>query len=184
MSVATGGVVLNPPSFYRRNRATRFLRGVAAGKNLMLSDRAHVIFPWHMAEDRAMDGSVSKGEAIGSTLARHRSVLSRQGRPRAGDPPWRSLFADFRQKIEHIATIKNQLLKVIAPELEPLDAAKIHEEYVGYAAKLKPYVADTTSYLLDAVEAGSAFCSKVLKVRCSMLITERSHMSQVAIARD
>ncbi len=42
-------------------------RNVEVGKNLIISDRAHVIFPWHMAEDRAMDSDVSGGEAIGST---------------------------------------------------------------------------------------------------------------------
>jgi adenylosuccinate synthase len=35
-----------------------------------------------------------------------------------------------------------------------LDGEKILAEYRGYADRLKPYVADTTAYLLDAVEAG------------------------------
>lgn len=153
VSVVTGGVVLNPPSFIGEIEQL-VSRGVAVGKNLMLSDRAHVIFPWHMAEDRAMDGSVSKGEAIGSTQRGigpcYRDKVGRAHAIRLGDL-YRS---DIRQKIEHIAAAKNQLLKVIAPDIEPLDAAKIHSEYVGYAEKLKPFVADTTSYLLDAVEAG------------------------------
>ena len=36
----------------------------------------------------------------------------------------------------------------------PLDAKKIYEQYRGYAERLRPYVGDTTAYLLDAVEAG------------------------------
>jgi adenylosuccinate synthase len=35
-----------------------------------------------------------------------------------------------------------------------LDAEAIHRDFVGYAERLKPYVVDTTTYLLDAVEAG------------------------------
>ncbi len=38
----------------------------------------------------------------------------------------------------------------------PFDAAAIFAEYNGYAERLKPYVADTTAYLLDAVEVGQA----------------------------
>ena len=39
-------------------------------------------------------------------------------------------------------------------EQTPLDAAAILDEYNGYATRLKPFVADTTALLLDAVEAG------------------------------
>jgi adenylosuccinate synthase len=36
---------------------------------------------------------------------------------------------------------------------QPLDAGKIYEEYCGYAERLRPFVGDTTAYLLDAVDA-------------------------------
>jgi adenylosuccinate synthase len=35
-----------------------------------------------------------------------------------------------------------------------LDAAEIHRQYLAYAERLRPHVADTTAYLLDAVDAG------------------------------
>ena len=35
-----------------------------------------------------------------------------------------------------------------------LDAAEIFRQYRDYAERLRPHVADTTAYLLDAVEAG------------------------------
>ena len=37
----------------------------------------------------------------------------------------------------------------------PLDAAVIHGQYLAYAERLRPFVSDTTAYLLDAVEGGS-----------------------------
>jgi adenylosuccinate synthase len=35
-----------------------------------------------------------------------------------------------------------------------LDAEEIYRQYRGYAQRLRPHVADTTAYLLDAVESG------------------------------
>ena len=62
-SVIAGGVVLNPPALLAEIDGL-LERGVAVGENLMISDRAHVIFPWHMAEDRAMDKNTSDGEEV------------------------------------------------------------------------------------------------------------------------
>src|SRR5207249_340399 len=42
----------------------------------------------------------------------------------------------------------------LGSEQEALDPDAIFEEYSRYAARLKPFVTDTTHYLLDAVEAG------------------------------
>jgi adenylosuccinate synthase len=42
-------------------------RGVKVAGKLQISDRAHVVFPWHVAEDKLLDGSLSGGEPIGTT---------------------------------------------------------------------------------------------------------------------
>ena len=51
---------------------------------------------------------------------------------------------------------KNQVLRGGGgtADAPPLDAAEIYRQYQGYAQRLRPHVADTTAYLLDAVEAG------------------------------
>ena len=64
--VVTGGVVLHPASILAEIDGLT-TRGVQVGENLMLSDRAHVIFPWHIAEDRAMNDTTADGEALGTT---------------------------------------------------------------------------------------------------------------------
>jgi adenylosuccinate synthase len=152
-SVITGGVVLNPPSIL--GEIDQLLaRNVEVGKNLIISDRAHVIFPWHMAEDRAMDGDVSGGEAIGSTQRGigpcYRDKVGRAHAIRLGD-----LYRDdFRDRVQHVVAAKNKLLPVWNPLAELLNADKITDEFLGYAERLKPYVGDTTSLLLDAAEGG------------------------------
>ncbi|HJN67139.1 MAG TPA: adenylosuccinate synthetase, partial [Pirellulales bacterium] len=64
--VVTGGVVINPPSLLAELDGLT-ARGIQIADNLMLSDRAHVIFPWHMIEDRTLDESTADGENIGTT---------------------------------------------------------------------------------------------------------------------
>jgi adenylosuccinate synthase len=153
--VVTGGVVLNPKSILEEIDGL-VARGVKVGSNLMLSDRAHVIFPWHIAEDRLLDKSCSSGENIGTTMRGigpcYSDKVRRSYAMRLGD-----LYRDsFRKRIEHIVEAKNKDLAGFAGEsgMGPFDAAAIFTEYSGYAQRLKPHVADTTAFLLDAVENG------------------------------
>jgi adenylosuccinate synthase len=63
---------------------------------------------------------------------------------------------NFRSRIEEIVAVKCRLLAGLrgaTDREQPLDAGKIYEEYCGYAERLRPFVGDTTAYLLDAVDA-------------------------------
>jgi adenylosuccinate synthase len=62
----------------------------------------------------------------------------------------------FRDRVEYITRVKNAALAAMYADggFEPLDAAAIHDQYRAYAERLKPYVADTTEFLLSAAEAG------------------------------
>lgn len=152
-NVVTPGVVINPPTLLKEIDSLTS-QGVAVGANLMLSDRAHVVFPWHIAEDKVLDGAAS-GESIGTTLRGigpcYRDKVGRSHAVRLGD----MFRPDFRERVEHIAAAKNRWLSgVNGAAHEALHAAAIYQEYAGYAQRLKPFVSDTTAYLLDAVEAG------------------------------
>lgn len=153
--VVTGGVVLNPPSFLAEIDGL-VSRGVEVGRNLMISDRAHLIFPWHLIEDRMADGEVASGEAIGTTMRGigpcYRDKVGRSDAIRLGD-----LYREnLRDRIDRVVSHKNKLLGALAGPagFEPLEPAKVFAEYQGYAERLRPFVADTTAYLLDALESG------------------------------
>jgi adenylosuccinate synthase len=154
-SVITGGVVINPPTVLAEIAQLK-QRGVQVSNNLLISDRAHVIFPWHLAEDRAMDDCVSGGEAIGTTGRGigpcYRDKVGRAYAIRLGD-----LYRDdFAEKVRHVGEAKNRALASMTAgsgEFTPLDAHQITREYADYATQLKPHVGDTTAFLLDAVEA-------------------------------
>ena len=153
--VIAGGVVINPA------KAIEELEELASRKvedadNLKISDRVHVIFPWHFAEDQVMDKNTSDGENIGTTGRGigpcYRDKVGRSYAIRLGD-----MYRDtFREQVEHNVEVKNGLLLAMYPpgKFEPLDAQAIYDEYMAYAEKLRPYVADTTEYLLSAAEAG------------------------------
>jgi len=153
--VVTGGVALDPASVIKEIDGLE-ARGVRVAGKLLVSDRAHLVFPWHVAEDRALDGSLSGGEAIGTTGRGigpcYRDKVGRSLAIRLGD-----LYrAEFRDRLEHIVGIKNRLLAGWhAAAAEPLDAGAILETTLRHAERLRPYVADTTSFLLDKIESGS-----------------------------
>ena len=153
MNVVTPGVVINPPTILQEIESLTS-QGVAVGSNMMLSDRAHVVFPWHIEEDKLLNVAPA-GESIGTTLRGigpcYRDKVGRAHAIRLGD----MLRPDFRGRIEHIVLAKNRLLTGLSgADHVALDAAAIFAEYSSYAEKLRPYVGDTTAYLLDAAEAG------------------------------
>lgn len=155
-SVIAGGVVINPAKAIEELDELAGRGVVGLEKNLKISDRAHVIFPWHMAEDRALDANTSDGENIGTTQRGigpcYRDKVARSHAIRVGD-----LYReDLRQTIDHVVAAKRPVIAAMggADAAAALDPAAIHQEYLGYAERLRPHVADTTEMLLAAAESG------------------------------
>ena len=152
--VVAAGVVINPESLLAEIEALS-QRGIRVERNLLVSDRAHVIFPWHVEEDRLLNTSTG-GEAIGTTLRGigpcYCDKVGRSHAIRLGD----MCRPGFRGRIEQIAAVKRRLLASWGGPGVPteLDPAAIFEKYSRLAERLQPYVGDTTAYLLDAAEAG------------------------------
>ncbi|HEY3394341.1 MAG TPA: adenylosuccinate synthase [Lacipirellulaceae bacterium] len=153
--VIATGVVLNPARVIEELDELA-QRGAGHPENLRISDRLNVIFPWHFAEDRALDKNTSDGENIGTTGRGigpcYRDKVGRSHAVRLGD----MYRPTFRAQVEHIVAAKNRVLAVLYPanEFKPLDAAAIFGEYSAYAERLRPYVCDTNELLLSAAESG------------------------------
>ena len=152
--VIAGGVVLDPAKVIDEMDGLES-RGLRMDGRLRISDRAHVVFPWHMVEDRLLDGSLSGGGAIGTTGRGigpcYRDKVGRALAIRLGD-----LYRpDFREQVAHVVAFKNHLFASWPTgTVAPLDAAEIHARYAAHAERLRPHVGDTTAFLLDAVEEG------------------------------
>jgi len=152
------GVVLNPPTILDEIEALAE-RNVNVEK-LMISDRAHVVMPWHIAEDRFLNaakigGADNASENIGTTLRGigpcYRDKVGRTMAIRFGD----MYRPEFPQQIQRIVAAKNEILGSMNGDANvALDAEAIQKEYAGYAARLQSHVGDTTALLLDAIDDG------------------------------
>ena len=155
-SVIAGGVVINPAQVIEEMEMLTG-RGIGVDQKLILSDRAHIIFPWHFIEDRLLNKSTADGEDIGTTQRGigpcYRDKVGRSYAIRLGD-----LYRDsFRQRVERIVEAKQRSLAAMSDDDEPItfDVNEICEQYGRYAERLRPMVTDTTAFLLDQLDAGS-----------------------------
>lgn len=153
LSVIANGVVINPKAFFEELDSIVSRTG-PVGENLLISDRAHVIFPYHMVEEAALEKARSDG-GIGTTMRGigtcYRDKASRTHAIRLGD-----LFRPqlFRERLTEIVQHKNLILKALDPDVAPLDAEAIYAEYSQYAERLEPHVANTTDRLHKELAAG------------------------------
>lgn len=151
-SVIAGGVVINPQALLKELDQIISQKG-ELNNQLLISDRAHVIMPYHLAEEKVLEESL-KGDAIGTTMRGigtcYREKYGRSHAIRIGD-----LYRDtFSAKLASIVEFKNRAIGALDPDFQPFDAKAIEEEYLGYAEKLKPHVADTTAFLHKSIRAG------------------------------
>lgn len=154
-NVIAAGVVLNPETLLAEIEGLE-KRGVAVQSNLLLSSRAHVVFPWHVEEDRLQSSRSVQGEQIGTTLRGigpcYRDKVGRLYAVRLGDLG----RDDFRDIVYRITAAKNDYFAAIqgSETSVPLDPAAIHAQYQQYAHRLRPLMVDSTAFLLDSAEAG------------------------------
>jgi adenylosuccinate synthase len=152
VSVIATGVVINPQALLGELDGLGVPDGDFEGR-FLISNRAHVIFPYHIAEEAVLEKS-RQGDAIGTTMRGigtcYRDKAGRSHAIRMGDLYRTDLF---RRRLSEIVAEKNTILGALDPGFTPLDAGAIFEEYSQYAERLRPYVADTNSYLHKALAA-------------------------------
>jgi adenylosuccinate synthase len=151
-SVIAAGVVINPQAMLKE------MDGIAADrgpiKNLLISDRAHVILPYHMLEEAALERD-RKGDAIGTTMRGigtcYRDKAGRTHAIRMGDLMRPKVF---RRRLEEVIPQKNVILGALDPGSKPIEVDAVFDEYSKYAERLAPYITDTTAFLHTAVKNG------------------------------
>ncbi|MHB1557069.1 MAG: adenylosuccinate synthase [Isosphaeraceae bacterium] len=152
--VIGNGVVIHPPALLKE-LATLESQGVDVGGRMHISDRAHVILPYHLAEERLTEESADAADHIGTTRRGigpcYRDKVGRVHGVRVAD-----LYhpSEFRERVARIVDYKNRLLTAMLPDFDPFDAAAVADEYLGYAERLRPYVRDTSSWVHRAIEQG------------------------------
>jgi adenylosuccinate synthase len=121
-------------------------RGVATG-GLRISGNAHLIMPWHVALDSASERRLGKLQ-IGTTRRGIGPAYADKA-ARLGIRVQDILDPKIlRQKIETALVEKNKLLE------SPLDADEVADRMEQHAVRLRPYVADTSLLVDQALRRG------------------------------
>jgi adenylosuccinate synthase len=151
--VIGNGVVLDPFAFIKEVDALR-ATGVRVDGNLFVSNRAHVILPYHRmielasenAPGRVKIGTTSRG--IGPT---YEDKMARSGL-RVQDLLDKALL---RKHIENACREKNTIAHALFNS-EPLDPDKMYTDYAEIANRVAPFVTDTSLLLNRAIANGES----------------------------
>ena len=145
------GVVVNPMTLIAELDGLAE-RGVDT-RRVRVSHAAHVIMPYHVAEDRASEARLG-GAGIGTT---------RRGiGPAYADRALRvglrmeDLLDEraLRSKLERLVPDKNARLARLGDEGAPLAVDALVESALGWGERLRGQIADTTMLVQDALRAG------------------------------
>ncbi len=135
-SVIGNGLVVYPPRLLEEIEQLQ-VAGINVGDNLAISDHCHVIFPYHMEEEKAIEqggGSTigTTGRGIGPC---YQDKVGRTGGIRMGE----LLYPEhLRQRLQAIVPRKNRIiaaLSVRADKPREFDANQVCDEYLRYAER-------------------------------------------------
>jgi adenylosuccinate synthase len=160
--VIGNGVVVDPEKLIEEMDRLRS-RGVAIGaRNLLISDRAHVVMPYHKEQDAALEeflADVAEGErgslAIGTTRRgigpAYADKISRSTAVRVGD-----LLDDayLRDRLRVICRLRSAELAALGVRTSPLDPDALADRYSALGEQLRPHIVDSTYALHDALQSG------------------------------
>ncbi|MDP2659228.1 MAG: adenylosuccinate synthase [Dehalococcoidia bacterium] len=128
-------------------------QGGVSLNRLYISNRAHVIMPYHVQQDSLEEAS--RGGGALDTTRRGIGPAFADKTARAGIRMGDLLGADrLRARLTPIIEMKNRLLTLLY-QGQPLDLEHICEEYVAYGHRLAVHIKDVTGMLQDAVKGNS-----------------------------
>ena len=157
--VIGNGVVVDPVQLIKEIDTLRN-RGIEVGDNLKVSNRAHVVMPYHKEHDAALERKLSqianKGDqSIGTTKRgigpAYADKVHRATAIRMGDLLDHATLLD---KLTVTCAIRCAELTALGVDAPPLDANALADEYAGYGKRLAPHIIDTVYALHDCVNEG------------------------------
>ena len=143
MNLIGNGVVIDPAQLLKEIDETR-ARGHPV-KNLLISDRAHVVMPYHRILDgleERLKGSLGAGTTLRGIGPAFEDKVGRFGIRMCDliDPEV------LQAKLQKIVPIKQRLIQAYGGT-ERLDPDALFAEHEAYGKQLAPFVTDTSSWL-------------------------------------
>lgn len=146
------GVVFDPKVFLQELKELNEGGLFPSSTKLYVSEKTHVIMPYHRSLDQAREAR-NTGKKIGTTGRgigpAYEDKVARTG-VRVGDLYEPGLLLE---KVRHSLEEKNYLFKNFFG-VAPLDPQAVADEYLEYAEKIRPYVADTSLILAGEIQKG------------------------------
>ncbi|MFO7585177.1 MAG: adenylosuccinate synthase [Anaerolineales bacterium] len=150
VAVLGNGMVINPESLFAEIESLEKVGIVVNPQRLRISHAAHLITPAHTALDQAMEKARGK-DSIGTTgrgIGPAYTDKAARTNLRVAD----LIGPDFVEKLgTHIESANRNLKSLDAPQLE---IQPILNNFLGYAARIRPFVADTAAEIDAALRAG------------------------------
>ena len=156
--VIGNGVVIDPAVLMKEIDALKergFLKDEA---QLLISDNAHIIFPWHKLLDtyrekaRGQSAIGTTGRGIGPA---YEDKVARRGiRVRDLLHPER-LRRRIDERLPGVRDELRELCRAGNESVPELDATKYHEEFVALGERLRPHVSDVSLFLAGQVQRGA-----------------------------
>jgi adenylosuccinate synthase len=148
--VIGNGVVVDPIALVAEIEQLR-RAGVKISKNLLVSDCAHLVLPYHRALDEQRELRKGHGK-IGTTKRgigpAYADKVARTGL-RVSDLMQPRLFS---KKLQAKNRENNAVLRALGAK--PIDYDQVNKNYLAASAKLRPFVANTVVYLHSALQRG------------------------------
>ncbi len=148
--VIGNGVVVDPVALVQEIEGLRKL-GIKVDENLILSDCAHLVMPYHRVLDEQRE--LRKGRAKIGTTKRgigpaYSDKAARTGL-RVSDLMQPILFS---KKLQAKIRENNSILQALGAS--PINYRDVREKYLAAGEKLRPFVANTVVYLHRALQKG------------------------------
>ncbi|MGN7457165.1 adenylosuccinate synthase [Paenibacillus pasadenensis] len=148
--VIGNGMVINPAALL--DEIDYIHENGFSTENLKISDRAHVIMPYHLVLDGLEEDS--KGDNKIGTTRKGIGPCYMDKAARNGIRIADLMDAEeFESKLRRLVAEKNHVIQQVYSG-ETLDADAILADYLKYAERLRPYVTDTSVVLNDAIDTG------------------------------
>lgn len=165
LNVIANGVVVDPLMLVEEIETLRG-RGIAIGDNLRISNRAHVVMPYHKALDEAFEAALAGpgdygeeeeagGRAIGTT--------KRGIGPAYADKVYRATAIRMGElldpdrlgrRLRRICPIRTKQLEALGVKAPALDADALTDQYAALGRRIADHLTDTTYLLHDCLADG------------------------------
>ena len=150
----TCGAVVDPAALIGEIESLRE-RGVDVSNRLRISERAHLVFPHHRKQDVLAEQAALPGAKIGTTARGIGPCYADKVSRRWGVRMCELYHPDrLRARVGTIIAHKSAYLSALYDVRDAFDSQRITEEYLEFAAQLRPFIGNTTLELHQLLAQG------------------------------